>query len=129
MASNINNNKRRNIWHKYNCHCAYCGCELEYDKMQIDHIIPLQRGMSKKESIRYGILKGSNGYKNLNPSCGSCNRSKSDFKLEAWRSEIELKVSRIRRDSSTFRILERFKMVEINKQNVTFYFENYGKTN
>lgn len=29
---------REALYEKYNHRCAYCGCELEYEKMQIDHI-------------------------------------------------------------------------------------------
>ena len=28
---------RQIVYDKYNGHCAYCGCELEYKDMQIDH--------------------------------------------------------------------------------------------
>lgn len=31
------------VWEKYNKHCAYCGKEIEYKQMQIDHIEPLLR--------------------------------------------------------------------------------------
>ena len=29
---------RIKVWEKYNHHCAYCGCKLEYKDMQVDHI-------------------------------------------------------------------------------------------
>ena len=28
---------REAVYRKYNGHCAYCGCELEYKDMQVDH--------------------------------------------------------------------------------------------
>lgn len=28
---------RRQVYEKCNGHCAYCGCELKYEDMQVDH--------------------------------------------------------------------------------------------
>lgn len=30
---------REEVYQKYNGHCAYCWCELEYKDMQVDHVI------------------------------------------------------------------------------------------
>lgn len=35
---------RIKVWKKYNCKCAYCGEDLEYKKMQVDHIHPKHLG-------------------------------------------------------------------------------------
>lgn len=40
----MSNAERREIYNKCKGHCAYCGCELEYRDMQVDHVIPLRRG-------------------------------------------------------------------------------------
>lgn len=32
---------RKQVYEKYNGHCAYCGCEIQYKDMQIDHMTPL----------------------------------------------------------------------------------------
>jgi len=53
--------------------------------------------------------------------------SKSTFSIEQWREQIELKVDRMRRDSSQFRQLERFGLVEVKTVGVKFYFEKHGK--
>ena len=29
---------REQVYQKYNGHCAYCGCELDYKDMQVDHV-------------------------------------------------------------------------------------------
>lgn len=42
---------RKQIYDKYQGHCAYCGCELEYKDMQIDHITPI-----------FHNIKGDNPY-------------------------------------------------------------------
>lgn len=35
---------RQAVYAKYNGHCAYCGCEIDYNDMQVDHIEPKCRG-------------------------------------------------------------------------------------
>lgn len=34
---------RKKLYEKYNHRCAYCGCELEYKDMQIDHVESVYR--------------------------------------------------------------------------------------
>ena len=114
---------RVKVWKKYNKKCAYCGVVLEYKKLQVDHIKPIYRGSLQTE---LSVTKGKNNISNYNPSCGSCNSSKSTYTLDRWRNEILMKQDRLRRDSSTFRLLERFGLVKCNKNIVKFYFENYG---
>ena len=113
------------VWLKYDKKCAYCGIDIEYSNMQVDHIKPKQRGFTQSESIKYNIIKGGDNVENLNPSCNSCNSSKSTFSIESWRKELELKKKRIERDSSTFRILKRFGVIKIINKPITFYFESY----
>jgi 5-methylcytosine-specific restriction endonuclease McrA len=116
---------RVQVWNKYGNKCAYCGVDITYKEMQADHIHAVFRGYSSEELEHYKRKKGTNKIENLNPSCGSCNSSKSTFTLEQWRTEIEKKQFRIRRDSSSFRILERFKLVELKNIAVVFYFERF----
>ena len=119
----IKQEERIKIWNKFDQHCAYCGCVLEYNKMQVDHIEPVFRGSTQKELEFYGRKKGANKMYNYNPSCAPCNSSKSTFSIEDWRRQIKLKKDRIIRDSSTFRLLRRFGIVEFTSEDVIFYFE------
>ena len=70
------------LYEKYNHKCAYCGCELEYKDMQIDHIksvyvnTDLQQTMTDEEM--YSI-------DNLLPSCRQCNFYKSTTSLEDFK--------------------------------------------
>lgn len=36
---------RLKVYRMYDGHCAYCGRTIEYKDMQVDHIVPKNRGM------------------------------------------------------------------------------------
>lgn len=127
MSKQISKEKRIIVYNKYNGCCAYCGVTIYIDKFHIDHIEAKFRGSTQKELDYYKRTKGDDSLDNLNPSCGSCNSSKSTFTIEQWRNEIQLKQARIKRDSSTFRILERFGLIEVKNIPVIFYFEKEVK--
>ena len=121
MANTSDKGIRKIVFDKYNGHCAYCGVILNIEKFTIDHIEPKLRKMS------YSNRKpGSDLVSNMNPSCQSCNSSKSVFTIDQWRAQIELKYNRLLRDSSTFRLLVRFGIVRKVSNKLKFYFENYG---
>jgi len=63
---------RFEIYQKYNGHCAYCGKEIRYKDMQVDHIFPKTGG-------------GTDDFENLNPSCRRCNHYKRSLPLEEFR--------------------------------------------
>jgi 5-methylcytosine-specific restriction endonuclease McrA len=53
------------LFHALNEPCAYCGCELTLDNIQLDHWIP--------QSSKF---KDVNSDENFVPSCKSCNLAK-----------------------------------------------------
>ncbi len=106
---------RKIVLEKFDSKCSYCGLELTLRTLQIDHIKPKRRHIKGY----YGKCE----IENFNPSCGSCNSSKGSLDLEIWRNELSLKKERIIRDSSTFRSLQRFGLVEFTNKPVVFYFE------
>jgi hypothetical protein len=121
MSKQSSNPKiRKTVFDKFNGHCAYCGCEISFRKFNIDHIIPRRRHCGDYSKM------GENSIENYNPSCQSCNFSKSTFSIEQWRNELSLKLSRLNRDSSTFCILKRFGVVKEVKTQIIFYFEKVG---
>lgn len=119
MAKEIKFTTRLLVYKKYGCKCAYCGIDLEYSDLQVDHINPRRRGDLKNPNV----VNGVNKIENYNPSCKSCNSSKSTFSIEEWRSQIKHKIVCLRRDVSNFRILERYGLVSVNDVEVVFYFE------
>ena len=120
---------RKIIFNKYGGHCSYCGTELDIDNFQIDHIVPKRRGSTMTQLDKINIKRGGDKLNNYNPSCRSCNSSKSVLSIEDFRGQIIHKLTQIKRDSSTYRILLRFKLIEEKEPKIMFYFEYYNYYN
>ena len=114
---NIPKSIRQAVYKKCNGHCAYCGCILEYKNMQVDHLIPLE-GWNEQ---------GEDTFENMMPSCRSCNRYKSRFTLEEFRSMVAAMPDTLMRDSNTYKNAVRFGLVIPNKKPIVFYFETINK--
>lgn len=109
--------QRIKVWLKYNKHCAYCGKEIEYKDMQVDHIEPLAYAPypHDKKSAVYS-------FENLMPSCRRCNHYKRAMRLEEYRTLIETLHERIK----TWYILKvaiDYGIITIEPFDGTFYFE------
>lgn len=102
--------ERFEVWQKMNGHCAYCGCELPFDKMAVDHVKPLYNG-------------GEDKLTNMFPSCRSCNHYKSTLTIELFRESVENFHTVLMRDSVAYKNAVRFGQVTPNPGKVTFYFE------
>lgn len=118
---------RVKVWSKYDCKCAYCGKDLEYRQMQVDHIVPVHRGTSDEGMQIMKVNRGSEDIENYNPSCARCNRWKSTLTLENFRNEISKQTFRLKRDSSNYRMALDFNLINENENNVMFYFEKLHK--
>ena len=102
---------RRKVYKKTDGHCAYCGCELEYKDMQVDHV----------ESLYW--YNGTNDLDNLMPACRPCNLYKSTQSVESMKENLALIPQRLIRDSSTFRLALKYGLITINEKPIEFYFE------
>lgn len=102
--------ERRTVYGRMGGHCAYCGRELPYKEMQVDHVVPLRKG-------------GSDALDNMLPACRSCNHYKHSMDLEGFRRLVEMTPYTLSRDSVTYRNAVRFGLVEPRPHTVTFYFE------
>lgn len=56
---------REEVYRKYDGHCAYCGREIAYKDMQVDHFLPLRAWRIEDA--------GTDDISNLMPSCRMCN--------------------------------------------------------
>lgn len=101
---------RRDIYNKYNGHCAYCGKKIEFDDMTIDHIVATSKG-------------GSNDLTNTIPSCQLCNNQKADRTVEEFRTFLE-KITETLDENKQYRLALRYRKIAVVKHTaVEFYFE------
>jgi hypothetical protein len=122
MAKTISKKTRVAVYEKYDGHCAYCGKEIEYKDMQLDHMIPRQRERFKKyteEEIEC--------FENYMPSCRRCNHYKRAHSLETFRQMIEEIPNKLFRDNYIYKVGLDYGLVSAHKQKVTFYFERLAE--
>lgn len=112
----LSKQQRVEVYNKCRGHCAYCGCELPFEKMQVDHV------------VAFNLIHDDNTETMLNylPACRSCNHYKSTLSIEAFRRMVEKMPEVLMRDSVTYKNAVRFGLVEPKPHKVTFYFEKLG---
>lgn len=106
----LSQHERREVYQKTNGHCAYCGIELAYKNVVVDHVIALHRG-------------GTDELSNMLPACRSWNHYKNTLTLESFRKSVERFPTVLMRDSVTYKNAVRFGLVIPNAKKVVFYFE------
>ncbi len=124
--------QREKIYSKYGGHCAYCGCKITVEQMQVDHIIPqreyenhIKRKIRVPNFLTHLTENDVNNEENLNPACAICNKWKSAHDLELFRSELSEQPKRLNDYSSNFRIAKKYGLVHIIDNPIIFYFENF----
>lgn len=100
---------RELIYSKYSGHCAYCGCELEYKDMQVDHI----------NSVYLG---GIDSVDNYNPACRMCNFYKSTLSIEEFRKQLGLLLGRLEK-TFIYRLARKYGLIKEIDKDIKFYFE------
>ena len=107
---------REQVYNKYNGHCAYCGCELLYKDMQVDHVISVCYNHFRKE------LDDINTIDNLMPSCRQCNYYKEGSTIEGFRKKLKSLMERVKKPF-IYRLAEKYNMVKDSEWDGKFYFE------
>ena len=111
---------RLNVYAKYNGRCAYCGCDIELNEMQVDH------------HIAHMGEGGEDTLENYYPACDVCNRVKSNSTLDGFKNSIKHcgEIHRNRKKSimaDSDKIAIKYGLTE-NDHKITFFFEEYDKT-
>ena len=110
----ISKSKREVVYQKYNGRCAYCGREIAYKDMQVDHLLPLRA---------WGIEDaGTDDIDNLMPACRMCNHYKRANSLETFRRYIE-EIPRKLRDNYIYKVGVAYGEVVEQEHPVKFYFD------
>lgn len=106
----LNKAERQAVYEKCNGKCAYCGCDLEYKDMQVEHVTPLS-------------ICGTDTLDNMLPACRSCNHYKSTLDLEDFRWWLGGLHNRMLRDNVNYKTLNRFGIISHANEQIQFYFE------
>ena len=77
--------KRIELYEEYNHRCAYCGCAMTYEDMQVDHVESIYLHTDVKNDRTDEEL---NDEGNLLPACRQCNYYKSTMPIEKFRDQI-----------------------------------------
>jgi len=116
---------RQRIWLKYNKHCAYCGKELEYKDMQIDHMISKYAvEMYRNPERVFGSNFKIDCFENLMPSCRRCNHYKREQDLEGFRILMKTLHERLR-SQYTIKVAMDYGIANIQSFDGKFYFEKF----
>ena len=114
------------VYEKYGGHCAYCGCELAYKDMQVDHLDPYYLN-NPWDHYGHTVKKTEdemNELDNLMPSCRMCNFYKSGGTLESFRERLLDTLLPNACRPFQFRLAEKYGLVERHeKRKIFFYFE------
>ncbi len=118
---------RKSIHEKFGGHCSYCGKVLQIEKMQVDHFVPVFRGWKNEVLEGFGMERGNDQEDNLFPSCARCNRWKSTWNIEQFRTEVSLQIQRLNERSNNYRMAKDFGLVIETQSDVKFFYETYNK--
>lgn len=116
----ISQKDRVTIYQKYNGHCAYCGCELEYKDMQVDHINSVYRAEIRHQEVDECL-------NNYMPSCRQCNFYKSTFTLETFRERISDTLVKNLQKNFNYRLALKYGLIKEDIKPIKFYFEEVEK--
>ena len=111
---------RLSLYEKYNHKCAYCGCDLEYKDMQIDHIKSFYTNTDIKQTMTEEEMYSE---ENMMPTCRQCNFYKSTMDLETFRQRLSGTLMSNLQKTFQYRLALKYGLIKEHIRPVTFYFE------
>lgn len=114
---------RLQVYDKYNGHCAYCGCKLDFKDMQVDHLKSVYHATRENGWID----TQDDSIDNLMPSCRQCNFYKGGGTLESFRYSIREVLSDTCRQSFVVKLALKYGILQFHEWDGRFYFENKEK--
>ena len=110
--------ERQSVYRKYDGHCAYCGREITFKEMQVDHYWPQWNGMFADKLGGFDV----NDIANLMPSCRRCNHYKRAHLPEDFRKIMKTLHERIEK-IYIVRVAIDYGIVQLKPFDGKFYFE------
>ena len=116
---------RQLVYNKFGGRCAYCGKEIAYKDMQVDHKVPLFRNDTDEQLAKAGIKRGTEDLDNLMPSCRRCNFRKGTLTIEQFRKELLKQCEGIIKRSFQVKQSIDYGLLKVSLTPVMFYFEKW----
>ena len=111
------------VYEKCNHRCAYCGCELEYKDMQVDHVKSVFANTDISHTMTEEEMYSE---KNLLPACRQCNFYKSSGNLESFREALTNTLMKNLQKTFQYRLAIKYGLIQEHIEPVQFYFEKIG---
>lgn len=116
--------ERMAVYEKYGGHCAYCGCEIDYKDMQVDHAVPVNGGPQSDLMLREGTMNNTD---NLMPACRQCNFYKEASDIENFRWKIREVLQHSCINTFQARLGMKYGIITFNGWDGKFFFETFNK--
>lgn len=117
---------RVQVYNKYGGRCAYCGKEIAYKDMQVDHLTPKILAhwyISERAKQSMKVVGDSiDSFENLMPSCRRCNHYKRAYRLDEFRRLMKTLHKRIQKDYIS-KVAIDYGIVRLIPFDGIFYFE------
>lgn len=117
---------RLDVYDKYNGHCAYCGKEIAYKDMQVDHATPFAGvwyGKDRKKVEEMVEDDTINDIANLMPACRACNFYKGGEDIEQFRHKVKAQLQHTCIDTFQARLAIQYGIITYKEWDGKFYFE------
>lgn len=113
----FNKETRQAVYDKYDGHCAYCGKEIAYKDMQVDHLVAKRNWNCDipNEEIEC--------FENYMPACRRCNHYKRAHTLEDFREMIATIPDKLFKNNYIFKVGVDYGFFVPDTRKVAFYFE------
>lgn len=111
---------RISLFEKYNHRCAYCGCELEYKDMQVDHVASVYANTDINNLMTEKEMYSDD---NLLPACRQCNFYKSTMSVEEFRKRLSTTLIDNLRKDFNYRLALKHGLIKEDIKEVKFYYE------
>lgn len=112
--------RRERVHQKFGGRCAYCGSEIAYKNMQIDHYLP----QSREKFYARRFQKDVHAEANLMPACRRCNLYKRARTPKQFRELMTTLHERLQ-EIYILKVAVDFGMVTVKPFDGLFYFEKW----
>ena len=118
----LSKKQREEVYKKLSGHCGYCGKEITFKQMQVDHMKPQCLRTNNIVLFEGQVIDTTDHIENLMPACRRCNHYKRSNDVEGFRALLKDLHERLVK-IYIVNVGVDFGMMDIKPFDGTFYFE------